>query len=121
MYTNNKSRLLAARKQRIRRRVKGTAEQPRLTVFRSLQHLSVQVIDDAQGVTLAAASTLEAVVRDELSKVPPMEKAAKIGSMIAERCKAKNIEQLVFDRNGKKYHGVVKKLADAVREAGLKM
>lgn len=121
MYKKNKYRLLKARKQRIRRRTSGTATQPRLSVFRSLKHISVQVVDDDNGVTLASASTLEAIVRDEMDKVAPMEKAVKIGTLIAERCKAKNIEQLVFDRNGKKYHGVVKKLADAVREAGVKM
>ena len=100
---------------RIRRRLSGTAERPRLNVYRSLNHIYVQVIDDLQGVTLVSASTVAAK-----SKTGGNVAAAKeIGKQIAERAKEKGITKVVFDRGGYLYHGRIKALAEAAREAGL--
>ncbi|MBO7502517.1 MAG: 50S ribosomal protein L18 [Paludibacteraceae bacterium] len=108
-----------ARRQRIkasiRTRIAGTAEQPRLTVFRSNSQIYAQVIDDEKGQTLASASSLS--IKDKMTKT---EKAAQVGKMIAEAAKKAGVEAVVFDRNGYLYHGRVKSLADAAREAGLK-
>ena len=99
----------------IRTRIAGTAEQPRLTVFRSNSQIYAQVIDDQKGQTLASASSLS--IKDKMTKT---EKAAQVGKMVAEAAKKAGIETVVFDRNGYLYHGRVKSLADAAREAGLK-
>lgn len=109
-------------KYRIRKRMRGTAERPRLSVFRSLSHTYVQVIDDAAGVTLAAASTVEPGVRAKMGQdVRPGNKkgAEVVGTTIAERLKEKGITRVVFDRNGFLYHGRVRAVADAARAAGL--
>lgn len=103
-----------ARKRRIRARVNGDAARPRLTVYRSLAQMSVQVIDDVTGKTLAAAST------KELKAKPNLEGAKKLGEAIAKKAKDAKIETVVFDRNSYKYHGRIQALADAAREAGLK-
>jgi large subunit ribosomal protein L18 len=110
----------AKRKQSIRRRVFGTAERPRLTVFRSARHMYAQVVDDATCMTLVASSTLEEGVRDGLKGQKKREQAKRVGQAVAKKCLAKNIAKVVFDRNGYKYHGRVKSLAEAAREAGLK-
>ena len=102
-------------KQRIRTKVFGTAERPRLTVFRSNSQIYALVIDDTKGTTLASASSL--AVKDKMTKT---EKAAVVGKAIAEAAKKAGIETVVFDRNGYLYHGRVKQLADAAREGGLK-
>lgn len=102
-------------KAHIRTIVSGTAERPRLTVFRSNSQIYAQVIDDTKGVTLASASSLG--IKDKMTK---SEKAAKVGAMIAEAAKKAGVEAVVFDRNGYLYHGRVQQLADAAREAGLK-
>ena len=102
---------------RVRKKVTGTAERPRLAVFRSARHISAQVIDDRAGHTLAAASTVEADLRT--GGTGNIDAAAKVGKLVAERAKAAGIEKVVFDRNGYLYHGRVKALADAAREAGL--
>ncbi len=116
-----KSRNLARlkRHQRIRNRVVGTPERPRLSVFRSLKHMYAQVIDDTQGLTLAAASTLDPSLRGSLASLPKVEEAARVGALVAERARAAGITKVVFDRGGYLYHGRVQKLADAAREAGL--
>lgn len=101
---------------RIRKKVLGTEARPRLAVFRSLKHIYAQVIDDAHGRTVAAASSCE----KGTSRGGNREGAAAVGKLIASRCKEKGIEAVVFDRGGFKYHGRVKALADAAREAGLK-
>lgn len=101
----------------IRKRVSGTPERPRLAVFRSLSHIYVQVIDDVAGRTLAAASDLEADLKSIQSK--KTESAARVGALIAGRAKNAGVTQVVFDRGGFHYHGRVKALADAAREAGL--
>jgi large subunit ribosomal protein L18 len=113
------SRGAARRKRhdRIRLTMTGTAARPRLAVFRSLNHIYAQVIDDASGTTLAAASTVEKELRS--SKATKSEEAASIGKLIAERAKAAGIDRVVFDRAGYRYHGRIKSLADAARNAGL--
>jgi large subunit ribosomal protein L18 len=105
------------RHDRIRLTMAGTAGRPRLAVFRSLNHIYAQVIDDASGRTLVAASTVEKELRG--SKVTKTEEAASIGRLIAERAKAAGIDRVVFDRAGFRYHGRIKSLADAARDAGL--
>lgn len=110
----------AARRKRhasIRLHLEGSAARPRLAVFRSLNHIYAQVIDDASGRTLAAASTVEKELRG--SKETKSAEAAVVGRLIAERAKAAGIERVVFDRAGFRYHGRIKSLADAAREAGL--
>ena len=110
-----KSRL--RRQVRGRKRVSGTAERPRLVVTKSAKHLSVQVINDLQGATLAYASTMEADVRAAAGDKTA--KAVKVGELVAERAKAAGIDAVVFDRAGNKYHGRIAALADAAREGGL--
>jgi large subunit ribosomal protein L18 len=105
------------RHDRIRLTLAGTAGRPRLAVFRSLNHIYAQVIDDASGRTLVAASTVEKELRG--SKATKSEEAASIGRLIAERAKAAGIDRVVFDRAGFRYHGRIKSLADAARDAGL--
>ena len=105
-------------KLRVRRKVFGTAERPRLCVYRSLKHIYVQVVDDTAGRTLASASSLE---KDFPTKAGYNKQAAsELGKLIARRSMDKGIEQVVFDRNGFKYHGRVRTLAEAAREGGLK-
>lgn len=106
------------RHRRVRKKIHGTAARPRLAVFRSNRHLSVQVIDDDAGVTLAAASTNEAELRSNGSGAS-VEAAARVGQLIAERAKAAGIDKVVFDRGGFAYHGRIAAVASAAREAGL--
>jgi large subunit ribosomal protein L18 len=108
------------RKLSIRKKVTGTAERPRLTVFRSSKHIYAQVVNDDAHATIATASTLDEQLKTQLTGLKKSEKAKKIGAAIAERLKAKGIDKVVFDRNGYIYHGRVMALADAAREAGLK-
>ncbi|MPY58261.1 50S ribosomal protein L18 [Streptomyces spongiae] len=102
---------------RIRKKVNGTAERPRLVVTRSNRHIVAQVIDDIKGHTLASASTLDASIRGEGEKSA---QAGKVGALVAERAKAAGVEVVVFDRGGNRYAGRIAALADAAREAGLK-
>ena len=104
------------RHKRVRRKISGTAECPRLCVFRSNSNIYVQVIDDVKAVTLAQASTLDKEVKTKHSN---KEAAKEVGALIAKRALEKNIKTVVFDRGGYIYHGVVKELADAAREGGL--
>ena len=109
-------------KLRLRKRITGTADRPRLTVFRSVAHMYVQVVDDATGTTLASASTVEPSVKAKMpEKVRGGNKAGAelIGQTIAERLLAKGLKQVVFDRNGFLYHGRVRAVAEAARKAGL--
>ena len=110
----------ARRQRRVRAKISGVAERPRLNVFRSNQHIYAQVIDDASHLTLAAASTLDPTVRDLLDKKPKQAQASVVGRVVAERAQEKGIETVVFDRGGYQYHGRVRSLAEAAREAGLK-
>jgi len=105
------------RHRRIRFRVTGTAQRPRLAVFRSLSHIYAQVIDDVRGVTLATASTLDADVKGQGGNKSA--EAQAVGSLVADRARAKGITSVVFDRGGYLYHGRVKSLAEAARAAGL--
>ncbi len=107
-------------KRRFRQHVRGTAQRPRLTVFRSLRHLYAQVIDDERGVTIAAVSTLEKATTGELSSTGNREAGKRVGELIAERAKSQGVETVVFDRGGFQYHGVIRAIAEGAREAGLK-
>lgn len=112
----DKNKVRKKRHYRVRSKVSGTAECPRLNVFRSNKNIYAQVIDDVAGVTLASASTLD----KEVSKGTKSEQAVVVGKLVAERAVAKGISEVVFDRGGYLYHGRVKALADAARENGLK-
>jgi len=107
------------RHQRIRKKVKGTPERPRLAVFRSNLHIYAQVIDDVSQHTLVAASTLETTLKEQFSLGSNCAASAAVGKLIAQKALAKGIQQVVFDRGGNLYHGRVRALADAAREAGL--
>ncbi len=106
-------------KVRIRSKILGTAERPRMTVYRSNKQISVQLINDKEGKTLVSASSLEKEIASQ--KVTKTEQAALVGKAIAEKARTAGIEAVIFDRNGYLYHGRVKQLADAAREAGLKL
>lgn len=108
------------RRMRIRKRIRGSEERPRMSVFRSLQNIYVQLIDDDSGKTLCEANTRNVQVRDSIGYGGNKNAAAVIGKEIAERAKAKGIQSVVFDRSGFRYHGRVDALASAAREAGLK-
>jgi len=108
------------RKLRIRRKINGTSDKPRLTVFRSTKHIYAQVVDDISGKTVAHASTLSKDVRGNVGEANKTDAAKLVGHAIAVALKAKGIDKVVFDRNGYLYHGRVRALADAAREAGLK-
>ena len=111
----DKNKLRLKRHRRIRGKISGTAERPRLSIFRSNKNIYAQLIDDVVGVTLASASTLD----ENVSDATKVEQAAAVGKAIAEAAKAKNISTVVFDRSGYLYHGRVQALADAARENGL--
>ncbi len=117
--TKKKTAARLRRKRSIRKRLSGTASRPRLSVFRSNKHIYAQVIDDVSGKTLAAASTQSEGIRGDLGEKKKSEAAELVGKAIAERCKALEIERVVFDRNGFIYHGRVKAVAEGAREGGL--
>jgi large subunit ribosomal protein L18 len=117
-YTSAKQQIRYKRKKRIRARVEGSGDKPRMAVYRSNQHLYVQLIDDTKGHTLVAASTLEEELKDKAGDT--IDGAKVIGNVVAKRALAKNIQNVVFDRSGYLYHGRIKALADAAREGGLK-
>jgi large subunit ribosomal protein L18 len=108
------------RKLRIRKRISGSVERPRLSVFRSAKHIYAQVVDDTTGKTLAHASTLSKELKGKLGDVKKMDEAKAVGKLIGQICKSRKIDKIVFDRNGYIYHGRIKALAEAAREAGLK-
>ena len=107
------------RKLRIRRKINGTEVRPRLTVFRSSKHIYAQIIDDAQGRTLATASSLDASLRESLRTGADVDAASAVGKLVAERAVAAGVTEVVFDRGAYIYHGRVKALAEAAREGGL--
>ena len=113
----NRAETRKTRQKRVRAKVKGTALRPRLCVYRSLNNIYVQVIDDTKGVTLVEASTLDKEVKTKASNIAA---ATEVGTLVAKRAIEKKIDTVVFDRNGYLYHGKVKALAEAAREAGLK-
>ena len=115
--TRNLHEARRRRHRRVRKKIRGTAERPRLAVFRSNRHISAQVIDDVSGRTLAAASTVEATVgADSTGNIAA---ATEVGRLVAERAKSAGVDKVVFDRGGFLYHGRVAAVADAAREAGL--
>ena len=118
MRDRNADRVI--RHARVRKRISGTPDMPRLCVYRSLNNIYAQIIDDTKGVTLAAASTMEKAVQEQLADVDKKGAAKIIGKLIAERATGAGIKQVVFDRGGYIYHGRVKALAEAAREGGLK-
>jgi len=117
----NKSRSLAREKRhaRVRKRISGTPQRPRLNVFRSVAEIYAQVIDDEAGITLVSASTIDKELRDKMQGLKKTEQARLVGQVLAERAKAKGVKQVVFDRGGFKYIGRIKALADGAREGGL--
>jgi large subunit ribosomal protein L18 len=116
-HTADRVRSRLRRQSRGRKKVAGTAERPRLVVTRSSKHITVQVVDDALGKTIASASTMEADLRSQSGD--KTDKAKLVGGLVAERAKAAGVEGVVFDRAGNKYHGRIAALADAAREGGL--
>lgn len=120
MKTNAPRLARIRRHERVRAKVKGTPERPRLCVFRSLNHIYAQVIDDTRGNTLASASTLDPELREQLDGKTKKAQAELVGQLVARRAKEKGIETVVFDRGGYKYIGRVQALADAARKEGLK-
>ena len=119
MAANSRSVARARRHVRVRKSIQGTAERPRLNVYRSLSGIYVQVIDDQSGHTLVSASTVDKDLRDQLKGLKKSEQAKAVGKAVAERAKGKGIETVVFDRGGYRYVGRVKALADGAREGGL--
>ena len=115
--TRNEARL--HRHRRVRKKIFGSPDRPRMNVFRSSTEIYVQIIDDFQGHTLASASSIDSELRSSMDGLSNIEKAQKVGQAIAERSKAKGINQIVFDRGGYKYIGRVKAMAEAAREGGL--
>jgi large subunit ribosomal protein L18 len=118
-YVNHKQRKRIRRKASIRLRLSGTADRPRLSVFRSARYVYAQAVDDTTGRVLAAASELESTLKGEVSGKPKKERARAIGKAIGDKLVALNIKAVVFDRNGYIFHGRVKEVADGARDAGL--
>jgi large subunit ribosomal protein L18 len=119
MNTAEKERQLERRRRRVRQRIMGTQERPRLNVFRSSAHIYAQIIDDIKGTTLAAASSLDKSLRTSLKSTSSIDAAKAVGKLLADRAKAAKITSVVFDRGGRMYHGRIKALAEASREGGL--
>jgi large subunit ribosomal protein L18 len=117
--TNLRLAMRLKRKRRIRKKISGTPERPRLSVFRSARHIYGQIIDDTRGHTLAAASTLSPELKDQLAGLKKVEAAKLVGKLLAEKARLAGVERVIFDRNGFLYHGRVKALADSAREHGL--
>lgn len=109
------------RQERIRKKISGTPERPRLSVFRSLNNIYAQIIDDTKGLTLAAASTLDEAFADAKKNRGSVASAKKVGQILAEKAKTAGVTKVVFDRSGFRYHGSIKALADGAREAGLEL
>lgn len=118
--SRSRNEMRELRHRRLRKKIIGSADCPRLSVFRSLKHIYAQVIDDKTGHTLVSASTMDKAIADQVKNTGSAEAAKKVGSIVAERAISKGIKTVVFDRGGHIYLGRVKALADAAREAGLK-
>jgi len=119
LKTNPRELARAKRKKRIRKKVVGNSERPRLSVFRSEKHIYAQVIDDTQGLTLVAASTKSPEYREAEAPKGKVGAAERVGELVAQKARARGISKVVFDRNGFIYHGRIRALADAARKAGL--
>ena len=120
MAKDNKRQRLQTRKKRVRAKISGTPERPRLSVYKSNANIYAQIIDDVNGLTLASANTLQSDIADGLESKSNIDAASKVGEAIAKRAIDAGITEVAFDRNGNLYHGKVKALAEAAREAGLK-
>ena len=116
----DKKRTRQARRKRIRGRIHGTSEKPRLSVFKSARHIYAQIVDDELGSVLASASTMDQQIRESLKTGGNMDAAREVGKLLADRAVSKKVEKVAFDRGGFKFHGRVKALAEAAREGGLK-
>ena len=116
----NKSIAQNKRRRRIRKKIVGTSQTPRLSVFRSLKHIYAQIIDDGKGITLVAASTQSPELKKSLLTGGNLNAACQVGGLIARKAKESQVESVVFDRGGNLYHGRIKALAEAAREGGLK-
>ncbi len=119
MAKESRNKKRTRRHGRVRKKISGTAERPRLNVFRSLNQIYVQVIDDERGHTITAVSTLEQAIQSKLKGLNKTEQAALVGQEVAKKAKKEGIKEVVFDRGGFRYHGRIKALAEAAREAGL--
>lgn len=108
------------RHERVRKKISGSPDRPRLCVFRSVSHIYAQVIDDSSGRTLVCASTLDKEIRADAESKTKTQKAGSVGTLLARRAQDRGIDQVIFDRGGYKYHGRVKALAEGVRESGLR-
>ena len=117
---NKNSKAIEKTKARIRSKVKGTPLKPRLSVFRSNQHIYAQIIDDTLGKTIVSSSTLDKEIKELIDSSSPCEASEAVGKAIAQKSLANKIDAVIFDRGGRLYHGRIKALADAAREAGLK-
>ena len=115
----DRNEIRVIRHARVRKKISGTPEMPRLSVYRSSKHIQVQLIDDVAGKTLCAASTLEKGIQDQLAELDKTGAAKLVGKLVAERAQAAGYKKVVFDRGGYVYHGRIQALADAAREAGL--
>ncbi|ACL75152.1 50S ribosomal protein L18 [Ruminiclostridium cellulolyticum] len=115
----NRNKIRLRKHLRVRKKITGTAERPRMNVFRSLNNIYVQIIDDTTGNTLVSASTLDAALKGKVAKGGNKEAAKEVGKLVASKAIDKGIKKVVFDRGGYIYHGRIKELADAAREAGL--
>jgi len=115
----DRKKLRSKKHQRIRNRIKGSPERPRLCVYRSLNHIYAQVIDDQKGITLVAASTMEKGLRENLSAGGDLKAAKEVGKLIAEKALSRGISKVVFDRGGLIYHGRIAAVAESARESGL--
>ncbi len=116
----NRKETRARRHVRLRKKLEGTAERPRLSVYRSLKHFHVQLVDDIKGVTLLGVSSQDKDIKGKAKNMSSQEGAKLIGALVAKRALEKNIAAIVFDRGGIQYHGAIKALADSARQAGLK-
>ncbi len=119
MNEGNSKATRKIRRRRVRKKVTGTISRPRLCIFRSLNHIHAQLIDDDRGETLASMSTLDSQLRGKTNGIVKTKNAEEVGTLLAEKALDKGIKQVVYDRGGYKYHGRVKALADAARKAGL--
>jgi large subunit ribosomal protein L18 len=120
MTKKSKNEMRLRRHRRVRNKISGTAERPRMNIFRSLNHIYVQLIDDQAGRTIIAVSTLDEEVKPQLGGLKKTDQARVVGTAVAARAKEQGVNEVVFDRGGYKYHGRVQSLAEAAREAGLK-
>ena len=120
MKTNPRAVARQRRHERVRKQISGTAERPRLAVYRSLRHIYAQVIDDIAGHTLVAASTLDVALTEELTDLTKADQAKAVGKLVGKRAADAGVNTIVFDRGGFPYHGRVKALAEGARESGLK-